>query len=74
MWPLMWRRTATRQGADTVKMSDLESREEMSALDEEIEEAEADCVEFQNGWGPKRILTEDGKVDRRGIYALCIRL
>lgn len=55
-------RTATRQGDDTVKMYCLESRKEMPALDEEIEEAEADHVEFQNGWGPKRILTEDGKV------------
>ena len=34
----------------------------LDASDEEIEEAEADHVEFQNGWGPKRILTEDGKV------------
>ncbi len=43
-------RTATRQGAATVKMYCLESRKEMPALDEEIEEAEADHVEFQNGW------------------------
>ncbi|MDC7286954.1 FAD-dependent oxidoreductase [Blautia schinkii] len=55
-------RTATRQGADTVKMYCLEKRNEMPALAEEIEEAEADHVEFCNGWGPKRILTEDDRV------------
>ena len=55
-------RTAARQGADTVKMYCLEQRNEMPALAEEIEEAEADQVEFCNGWGPKRILTENDRV------------
>ncbi len=55
-------RTATCVGADTAALYCLESREEMPALDEEIEDAEKDSVIFNNGWGPKRILTENGKV------------
>lgn len=55
-------RTATRQGAAAVNLYCLESRQEMPALPDEIEEAEEDSVSFNNGWGPKRILTENGKV------------
>lgn len=55
-------RTATREGAASVALYCLESREEMPALDDEIEEAERDAVHFNNSWGPKRILTENGKV------------
>ncbi|HHV31463.1 MAG: FAD-dependent oxidoreductase [Ruminococcaceae bacterium] len=55
-------RTAVREDAESVALYCLESREEMPALDEEIEEAERDSVAFHNGWGPKRILTENGKV------------
>jgi NADPH-dependent glutamate synthase beta subunit-like oxidoreductase/NAD-dependent dihydropyrimidine dehydrogenase PreA subunit len=55
-------RTATREGSDSVALYCLESREEMPALDDEIAEAERDTVVFNNGWGPKRILTESGKV------------
>lgn len=55
-------RTATRQGAGTVSLYCLESQEEMPALPEEIIEAREDKVFFYNGWGPKRILTENGKV------------
>ncbi len=55
-------RTATRQGAAAVNLYCLESRQEMPALPDEIEEAEEDSVAFNNGWGPKRILTENGKV------------
>lgn len=55
-------RTATRQGDVSVSLYCLESREEMPALPEEIEEAQGDNVTFHNGWGPKRILTENGRV------------
>jgi thioredoxin reductase/ferredoxin len=55
-------RTAKRQGADTAFMYCLEKREEMPALPDEMEEAEKDGVTFENGWGPKRILTKNGKV------------
>ncbi|MCH4191744.1 MAG: FAD-dependent oxidoreductase [Butyrivibrio sp.] len=55
-------RTATREGAATVNLYCLESRKEMPALDDEIEEAQSDAVVFNNSWGPKRIVTENGKV------------
>lgn len=55
-------RTGVRQGAAAVNLYCLESISEMPALPEEIAEAEEDKVSFHNGWGPKRILTEDGKV------------
>lgn len=55
-------RTATRQGAGTVNLYCLESRPEMPALDDEIEEAQSDAVTFNNSWGPKRIIVENGHV------------
>ncbi|GKI15986.1 pyridine nucleotide-disulfide oxidoreductase [Oscillospiraceae bacterium] len=55
-------RTAVRQGAGSVGLYCLESRAEMPALPEEIGEAEAEQIAFHNGWGPKRILTENGRV------------
>lgn len=55
-------RAATRMGAKTVSMACLESREEMPALDEELEEATCEGITVQNGWGPSRILRENGKV------------
>lgn len=55
-------RTATREGAATVNLYCLESRKEMPALDDEIEEAQSDAVVFNNSWGPKKIITENGKV------------
>ena len=55
-------RTATRVGATNTSMFCLESRKEMPALDEEIDEALAEDIEINNSWGPKRILTENGKV------------
>ncbi|MFL0266958.1 FAD-dependent oxidoreductase [Candidatus Clostridium radicumherbarum] len=55
-------RTAERIGALRVDMFCLESREEMPALDEEIEEAEAEGIEINNSWGPKRIVVENGHV------------
>ncbi|MEN6562405.1 MAG: FAD-dependent oxidoreductase [Christensenella sp.] len=55
-------RTAVRTGADEVSMYCLESRKEMPASEEEIEEAEEEHISVHNGWGPKRILRENGKV------------
>ncbi len=55
-------RTAARVGSDTVNMYCLESREQMPALDEEIEEAESEGIIVNNGWGPKRIIVTNGKV------------
>lgn len=55
-------RTALRTGSSAVSMFCLESRETMPALEEEVEEALAEEVSINNGWGPKRILQKEGKV------------
>lgn len=55
-------RTAERVGASSVDMFCLESRQEMPALDEEIEEAESEGIVINNSWGPKRIIVENGHV------------
>lgn len=55
-------RTSVRCGADSVQMYCLESREIMPASSEEIEEAEEEDIQVHCGWGPKEVLTEDGKV------------
>lgn len=55
-------RSAGRCGADSVSMFCLEPREKMPASREEIEEAEEEAVSIHCGWGPKEILTENGKV------------
>ncbi|MFI3228988.1 MAG: FAD-dependent oxidoreductase [Bacillota bacterium] len=55
-------RTATRCGADKVAMFALESRENMPALEEEIDEAMEENVEINNSWGPKRIITKNNKI------------
>lgn len=55
-------RSSHRVGALKVSMFCLESRETMPASTEEIYEAEEENVEINCGWGPKEILTEDGRV------------
>ncbi len=55
-------RVSGRVGAPKVSMFCLESRETMPASLEEITEAEDENVIINCGWGPKEILTEDGKV------------
>ncbi|KPL76867.1 pyridine nucleotide-disulfide oxidoreductase [Ornatilinea apprima] len=55
-------RSAARVGAGQVDMYCLESRAQMPALEEEIEEALAEEIIINNGWGPKRIVTDKGRV------------
>ncbi|MGI5984314.1 MAG: FAD-dependent oxidoreductase, partial [Oscillospiraceae bacterium] len=55
-------RTAIRENSESVEMFCLESRNEMPALPEEIEEALEENIIINNGWGPKRIVTENGRV------------
>jgi len=55
-------RTAVRSGASVVEMFCLENRQEMSALPEEIEEAMSEDIGINNSWGPRRIITENGRV------------
>lgn len=55
-------RVAVRAGGKKVSMFCLENREEMPALNEEIEMAESEDILINNSWGPKRIISENGKV------------
>lgn len=55
-------RTASRCGASEVSMFCLEGREIMPASEEEITEAQEEGITVNCGWGPKEILTENGKV------------
>ena len=55
-------RTAVRCGSPKVTQVSLETRDIMPALPEEIELAESEGIAFAGGWGPKEILTENGKV------------
>ncbi|MCH3962057.1 MAG: FAD-dependent oxidoreductase [Solobacterium sp.] len=54
-------RTASRLTEGKVTMLCLEGEHEMPASEAEVAAAEADGVVVKNGWGPKEILTENGK-------------
>ena len=53
-------RVSARSGAESVTMLCLEGRDEMPASKEEVEEAQIDGVEVKNGWGPVRVICENG--------------
>ena len=55
-------RTAVRCGKTGVTMVSLEARDEMPAAKDEVAEAEEEGIKVLNSWGPKEILTENGKV------------
>ena len=55
-------RTALRAGASSVSMYCLETRVTMPAAGDEIEEAAQEGIGICNSWGPKEILTENGRV------------
>ncbi len=55
-------RSARRVGKGNVSMFCLESRETMPASADEIAEAEEEAISINPGWGPKEILSENGKV------------
>ena len=55
-------RTALRMGSAKVDLYCLEKDEEMPTVVEEKEAGLADGVTYNNSWGPKRILGENGKV------------
>ncbi|MBQ5952223.1 MAG: FAD-dependent oxidoreductase [Lachnospiraceae bacterium] len=55
-------RTALRAGASEVEMICLEGPDEMPAAKDEIAEARAEGVVIKNCWGPKEVLTRDGKI------------
>lgn len=55
-------RAAVRVCDSDVAMYCLETRDIMPASADEVEEAEAENISIHNAWGPKEILTKDGKV------------
>ena len=55
-------RTAGRVTGGHITMICLEGADEMPAAADEVEDAKAEGIEVKNGWGPKEILTEDGRV------------
>ena len=54
-------RSGLRCGASAADMYCLEAREQMPATPAEIAEAEEDGANVHCGWGPKEILTKNGK-------------
>ncbi|MCL2194655.1 MAG: FAD-dependent oxidoreductase [Oscillospiraceae bacterium] len=55
-------RTAVRCGGNNVALYCLESKDEMPAAEDEIEETLHENVAIHCGWGPKEIVTENGTV------------
>ena len=55
-------RTALRSGSESVGMYCLESLAEMPAPADEVAEASEEGIVVWNGWGPKEILEDNGKV------------
>ncbi len=67
-------RVSARTGAPAVDMLCLESREEMPASDEEVEEATEDGVKIACGWGPKEVLTDEAGKVRGIVFKRCTRV
>lgn len=55
-------RTAVRCGGSEVSMFCLEDRDHMPASEDEVIEAEEEGIVINCGWGPKEILSENGRV------------
>ncbi|MBO7710549.1 MAG: FAD-dependent oxidoreductase, partial [Lachnospiraceae bacterium] len=64
-------RTALRCTKNKVFMVCLESRDEMPAAKDEIAEVEAEGITVMNGWGPKEIITKDGKISSI-VFKKCV--
>lgn len=64
-------RSALRMGAKEVMMVCLESREEMPAHIEEIEETLQEGISIYNSVGPRRIVGENGKV--KGLETIRVK-
>lgn len=54
--------SARRLGAGRVTLICLETREEMPALEAELEQALEEGIAVMNSWGPKRVIVQDGRV------------
>ncbi|MBW1796901.1 MAG: FAD-dependent oxidoreductase [Deltaproteobacteria bacterium] len=55
-------RTALRVGAEDVQMFCLEPRDEMPAWEKEVRETIDEGIVINPSWGPKRIISEHGRV------------
>ena len=66
-------RTALRCTDGKVTMLCLEQREEMPAAKDEVAEILAEKIEIKNGWGPKEVLTENGRVTGV-VFKRCTRV
>ncbi|MEE9554624.1 MAG: FAD-dependent oxidoreductase, partial [candidate division Zixibacteria bacterium] len=65
--------TAFRLGAEQVRLVCLESREEMPAHDWEIAQAEEEGVIINPSWGPKRFISDKGRLSGVELKR-CIRV
>ena len=66
-------RTALRCTSGKVTMLCLEQREEMPAAKDEVEEILKEGIEIKNGWGPKEVLSENGRVTAI-VFKKCTRV
>ncbi|MBR2599563.1 MAG: FAD-dependent oxidoreductase [Erysipelotrichaceae bacterium] len=66
-------RTSARLTSGKVTMLCLEGEHEMPAADDEVADAKAEDIAVCNGWGPKEVLTENGKV-KGVIFKKCTRV
>lgn len=66
-------RVALREDVDSVDMYCLEAAEEMPAAENEIDEALEEGILLHNSWGPKEILTKDGRVTGV-VFKRCTRV
>jgi len=66
-------RTALRTADGKVTMLCLEGENEMPAAADEVAEAKEEGIEILNGWGPKEILTKDGKATAV-VFKKCVRV
>ncbi|MBO6280286.1 MAG: FAD-dependent oxidoreductase [Bacilli bacterium] len=68
-------RTAIRaNGGAKVTMLCLESRDEMPAAKDEIDEVEAEGISILNGWGPKEIIKDEKGNVKSVIFKKCTQL
>ncbi|MBQ8216440.1 MAG: FAD-dependent oxidoreductase [Oscillospiraceae bacterium] len=64
-------RSAYRCGTDSVEVYCLEKEEEMPATADELGEIRREGIAINNGWGPKEILSENGKV-KGVVFKRCL--
>ena len=66
-------RAAERCGDGRVRMFCLEDRASMPAADDEVAEAEREGISVSCGWGPKEVLSENGRV-KAVVFKKCTRV